>query len=113
MNSKWWYWVALQPAAVAVFILIWIVTIAIDGVPTGNLFTTTPLTIFAGIYTYVVIAIHFIVLFAYVADTKAITNTENCEWNPSGAAYAGLGLFFGSFVALWYLRNRRQYLNTP
>ena len=69
--------------------------------------------VIAGLYTYVVIAIHFIVLFAYFADTKAITNADDCEWNPSGAAYAGLGLLFGSFVALWYLRNRRHYLNTP
>lgn len=115
VNSKWWYWVALQPLAVLGLILVWIVTFAVVGVPTGSVLGggASPLAVVAGLYTYAVVALHFIVPFTYFADTKAISNAKGCEWNPSGAAYAGLGLLFGSFVALWYLRNRRHYLDVP
>lgn len=115
VRSKWWYWIVLQPLAVLGLILVWIVITASSGVPTGRVFAgeTSLLAAVGGLYFYAVVVLHFVVLFAYVADTKAITNADNCEWNPSGVAYAGFALFFGSFAAVWYLRNRREHLGTP
>ena len=97
VNSRWWYWIAAQPIMVVLVILSL-------GLQLGGMFL---LLLFASAIVY------FIGLFAYAADIKAIDNTPGINWNPSRLVYIGLAVFFGIFVALFYLYKRHKHVGTP
>ena len=95
VESRWWYWIAIEPAVVVLAVVALFVSFRAF------------LVVFAAF-----VVVRFVVLGAYFADTRAISNAT-VEWEPNGGLYVGASFLLGFLLAPVYLYVRHTRVGVP